>query len=161
MRSKSAVVRCAFYCAFGIPFHGPEEIGFLNTQIVFLRHRLRVANPLTDDVSREGCGQFRLSGRPQIVEQLRPGSQPRPPDDLLEGRAKILASIAVSRDDELATVRGNLLAIGQFSPQFREEGNHPFRLALMVRGLRRRNPDLVLVPQDIRPFERQRFRRTT
>ncbi|MCE9554552.1 MAG: hypothetical protein K8T91_14430 [Planctomycetes bacterium] len=53
-------------------------------QVVLGRDFGAVADPLADDVHREGIGQLCLPRRPQILKELRPGRQTGPFDDPLK-----------------------------------------------------------------------------
>jgi hypothetical protein len=67
------------------------EMCVSHLQIVFLRHRFRIANPPADNVGGIGFHQFRFSRRPQVLERLLPGHDARPLHNAIEFRPQVLA----------------------------------------------------------------------
>ncbi len=73
--------------------------------VVPRRDRRGVAEPSTDVRRREPRQQFRLSTRPQLVEQLRPGSDSRSPQDLREPLPQVDRSRSAAGEDRIGQRR--------------------------------------------------------
>lgn len=85
--------------------HRLFEVCICDLKIVLLSHLWAVPHPLTNNVRREGFLQFRLPAGTHVLEQLWPGLQPGPLDDLQKCRAQVLAVVAIAGDDEFRLVR--------------------------------------------------------
>nr|WP_232536316.1 hypothetical protein [Lacipirellula parvula] len=141
---------------------GPScEVLVGHLQVVLRRDRLAVADPLADDVHREGFGQFRLPRAPQVVEDLRPSAQPCPFDDPLELSAQVRVLVAIAGDHEhlrpfLGVERHHRLldqrpGVFQVRPQFREDRNDASPLPFVVLSLRAADRHAVVSPVDVDP----------
>ena len=84
-------------------------------------------------------GQFCFAGCSEIVEQLRPRSQPRPVEDSQELSSEVrprLADVAVARDDVLGSFGGFIERGFQVETEFREQRDDSFGLPFVMLRLR-------------------------
>jgi len=65
------------------------------------RNRLTVADPVADHVHGVLLGQLRLSGGPEVLEQLGPGGQAGLADDPLQLRPQVGVGVSIPGDDVL------------------------------------------------------------
>ncbi|HWP39868.1 MAG TPA: hypothetical protein VNL70_02995 [Tepidisphaeraceae bacterium] len=130
-------------------------MGVGHLKVVCLSDGLAVADPGADHVDREALGQFRLTTRPQVVEQLGPGRQPGPADDPLKLRPQVRAGRPVARDDVLIPRLGLLEDFQQVRTQFREDRNPPFAAPCVMLGLAGRDAHPAMLPVDVAPLQRQ------
>jgi hypothetical protein len=70
-----------FCTAFRTASGSPLEVTIGHLQVMLGGDGLLIPDPGADDVQREDGGQFRLACGPEVVEQARPGGQPRTADD--------------------------------------------------------------------------------
>ncbi len=119
-------------------------------QIVHLSHLWTVAHPVADNVCRVGFLQFRLPTGSQVLEQLRPGLQARPFDNLQEGGPEVALRCLESWSPRTRCRRLALQRPAKMAG-VRKQRNMPIGSAFVVLSLWRVYNDLVLVPQYVFP----------
>ena len=140
---------------------GFGEVFVSRVQVVLGRDRLRIAEPLADDVFGELIGQFRLAGGSQVVERLVPRCESCTSHDAVELSPHVLSRVPIPGDDELGPF-GSFVECGfQVWPQFGEQGQHSFPLPFVMFGLGRGDSDAVVQPIHVAPLQRQVFTGTS
>ncbi|MBS3820960.1 MAG: hypothetical protein GVY16_01540 [Planctomycetes bacterium] len=136
------------------------EVIFGDLKIVLSRHLGTVANPFADDLHRVFLGEFCLASASAVLQELRPGLQACPLDDLPQQRAKVLPS-AVSADNADLSGFRLLEDFRQVRVAFREDrhlANAAVRVVFCLAGMDR---ETHLLPVHVFPSHAKHFRRAT
>jgi hypothetical protein len=86
-----------------IATNGPLKMLVRDLQVVLLRDRLRVADPLADNMHRKALCQFCFPCAPQILKQFWPRIQSSPFDDPQQLGSQIRVCAPITGDDKLRT----------------------------------------------------------
>ncbi|ODA36726.1 hypothetical protein A6X21_15395 [Planctopirus hydrillae] len=111
---------------------GAFKVFIGHLQVMPLGNLLAVPQPFRDDMQREVLAKFCLAGRPQILEQLRPGSQPRPPDDSFETGSQILPTITHGRNHEYTSRFCRIESRFKVRLEPGKDRHHPFIAPMMM-----------------------------
>jgi hypothetical protein len=98
-----------------------------------------------------------LANSPQVLKQLRPLVLLGTFDDLYEGRSHVYRSVAIERDDVLASFRGQFLEVFQVRSKFWEKRTDSASAATVVSGLGRSQDHLAGCKVDVFPLQRNHF----
>ncbi|MCX5660404.1 MAG: hypothetical protein NTW19_11875 [Planctomycetota bacterium] len=110
-------------------------------------------------MQRERLGQLRLASRAQVVEQLGPGLQARPPDDPLKLGPQVHGTIPASGDGVLRPRFGRLECRPQVGQKLGEDRDQPRRLALVMLCLGAAHVHAPIRPIHVTPAQGQVFGR--
>ena len=96
--------------------HRTSEVIVGDLEVVSRGDCLAVADPGAHDMSRESLGELGLARRSQIVEESRPGLDPRTVKDSQELSPKVGVGLAIPSDHPLGAGFGKVPRIEQESP---------------------------------------------